>query len=118
MRDLPTNAASQHVVSAVVSLARGFGQRTVAEGVEDEETRAMLLDLGVDYAQGYLIAKPAPGGRGARRLRAERLERDLPEREPAGHVLLEGQLGAHLGLQPQLALRVAVLAPLPLGTNG
>jgi PAS domain S-box-containing protein len=60
VRDLPTNVASQHVVSAVVTLAKGFGQKTVAEGVEDEETRAMLLDLGVDYAQGYLIAKPRP----------------------------------------------------------
>ncbi len=60
VRDLPTNVASQHVVSAVVSLAKGFGQRTVAEGVEDEETLAMLRDLGVDYAQGYLIARPRP----------------------------------------------------------
>jgi PAS domain S-box-containing protein len=60
VRDLPTNVASQHVVSAVVTLARGFGQKTVAEGVEDEETRAILLDLGVDYAQGYLIARPRP----------------------------------------------------------
>ena len=67
VRDLSTNVASQHVVSAVVSLAKGFGQRTVAEGVEDEETRAMLLDLGVDYAQGYLIARPRPGVGSARR---------------------------------------------------
>ena len=60
VRDLPINMASQHVVSAVVSLAKGFGQRTVAEGVEDEETLAKLIDLGVDYAQGYLIAMPRP----------------------------------------------------------
>jgi PAS domain S-box-containing protein len=60
VRDLPSNEASQHVVKAVVSLARGFGQRTVAEGVEDDETLTMLHDFGVDYAQGHAIARPAP----------------------------------------------------------
>lgn len=60
VRDLPQNPASQHVVRAVVSLARGFGQKTVAEGVEDPETIALLCELGVDYGQGYAIGRPAP----------------------------------------------------------
>ncbi|MDA0181610.1 EAL domain-containing protein [Solirubrobacter phytolaccae] len=60
VRDLPQNPASQHVVRAVVSLARGFGQKTVAEGVEDAETLALLCELGVDYGQGYHIGRPAP----------------------------------------------------------
>jgi PAS domain S-box-containing protein len=60
VRDLPENDASQHVVRAVVSLARGFGQRTIAEGVECEGALRMLRDLGVDYAQGFHIAKPKP----------------------------------------------------------
>jgi PAS domain S-box-containing protein len=60
VRDLATNQASQHVVRAVVSLAEGFGQKTVAEGVEDDETLSMLRDFGVDYAQGYAIARPMP----------------------------------------------------------
>jgi PAS domain S-box-containing protein len=60
VRDLTANEASRHVVQAVVSLARGFGQRTVAEGVEDDETLALLSELGVDYAQGYAIARPQP----------------------------------------------------------
>ncbi len=58
--DLPDNAASQQVVRAVVSLARGFGQQTVAEGVEDQRTLAVLRDLDVDFAQGFAIARPAP----------------------------------------------------------
>jgi len=62
VRDLPRNAASQHVVRAVVSLARGFGQKTVAEGVEDAETLALLGELGVDLAQGYHLGRPAPAG--------------------------------------------------------
>jgi PAS domain S-box-containing protein len=60
VRDLTVSAASQEVVRAVVSLARGFGQRTVAEGVEDGATLELLRELGVDCAQGYAIARPAP----------------------------------------------------------
>jgi EAL domain-containing protein (putative c-di-GMP-specific phosphodiesterase class I) len=60
VRDLPQNPASQHVVRAVVSLARGFGQKTVAEGVECAQTLELLRELGVDYGQGYGIGRPAP----------------------------------------------------------
>jgi EAL domain-containing protein (putative c-di-GMP-specific phosphodiesterase class I) len=48
------------VVHACVNLARDFGQKTVAEGVEDAETLAMLRAAGVDYAQGYFLGRPAP----------------------------------------------------------
>jgi PAS domain S-box-containing protein len=60
VRDLRTSTASLHVVEAVVNLARGFGLKTVAEGVEDAETLTLLEALGVDYAQGYHIARPGP----------------------------------------------------------
>jgi EAL domain-containing protein (putative c-di-GMP-specific phosphodiesterase class I) len=59
VRDLPRDEASQHVVRAVVNLARDFGQRTVAAGVEDAETLAMLREFGVDYAQGHFLGRPA-----------------------------------------------------------
>ena len=59
VRDLVVNQASQEVVRAIVGLARGFGQRTVAEGAEDHRTLDLLRELGVDYAQGYGIARPA-----------------------------------------------------------
>ena len=60
VRDLVTNTANQHIVKAVVELARGFGYDTIAEGVEDEETLALLRDYGVDYGQGFLLGAPAP----------------------------------------------------------
>ena len=60
VRDLATDPASSHVVQAVVALARGFGLQTVAEGVEDAATLELLGELGVDLAQGYHIARPAP----------------------------------------------------------
>jgi EAL domain-containing protein (putative c-di-GMP-specific phosphodiesterase class I) len=60
VRDLATNSASHHVVQAVVALARAFGLQTIAEGVEDGATLELLRELGVDLAQGYFIARPAP----------------------------------------------------------
>jgi EAL domain-containing protein (putative c-di-GMP-specific phosphodiesterase class I) len=42
----------------VVELCRGLGRFVVAEGVETEEVLERLL--GVDYAQGYHIARPGP----------------------------------------------------------
>ena len=60
VRDLEVNVASRHVVTAVVSLARGFGQLTVAEGVENAATAELLRELGVDHGQGYHFARPAP----------------------------------------------------------
>jgi PAS domain S-box-containing protein len=60
VRELATNAANQHLVKTIVGLARGFGHRTVAEGVEDEETLALLREYGVDFAQGYHLGRPAP----------------------------------------------------------
>jgi EAL domain-containing protein (putative c-di-GMP-specific phosphodiesterase class I) len=60
VRDLATNSASRHVVEAVVTLARAFGLQTVAEGVEDAAALEVVRELGVDFAQGYHIARPAP----------------------------------------------------------
>jgi PAS domain S-box-containing protein len=60
VRDLPHDASSQHVVRAVVQLALGTGKRTVAEGVEDAGTLALLREYGVDAAQGYYLGRPAP----------------------------------------------------------
>ena len=60
VRALPTEKCSQHIVKAVVSLARDFGIETVAEGVEEEVTLELLRELGVEYAQGYAIGRPLP----------------------------------------------------------
>jgi PAS domain S-box-containing protein len=58
VNDITSNTASRHVVQAVVALARAFSLQTVGEGVEDAETLTLLRELGVDYAQGYHIARP------------------------------------------------------------
>ena len=60
IRELKRNPADQQLVQAIVSIARGLGQKTVAEGVEDEDTMALVRKLGVDFAQGFEIGRPAP----------------------------------------------------------
>ena len=60
VRDLAANAANRHVVKAIVSLAQAFGLETIAEGVEEAESLAILIDENVDYAQGYHLGRPAP----------------------------------------------------------
>ncbi len=58
------HAASGHVdqlvIEAVVRIAQGLGKETVAEFVTDEHSQRMVKRLGVDYAQGYYVGRPAP----------------------------------------------------------
>ncbi|MEP6979164.1 MAG: amino acid permease [Nakamurella sp.] len=59
IRDLLTDRADQVLVKSLVQIARELGKHTVAEFVEDALTLEKLRELGVDYAQGYYIGRPA-----------------------------------------------------------
>jgi EAL domain-containing protein (putative c-di-GMP-specific phosphodiesterase class I) len=58
VRELTHSERDQHVVKAIVALATAFGQETIAEGVENEETLRLLRQLGVTHAQGYHVGTP------------------------------------------------------------
>jgi PAS domain S-box-containing protein len=58
--DAVSSDADQHVIQAIVGLARGFGLQTIAEGVENQKTVDSLRDFGVDHAQGFHVGRPAP----------------------------------------------------------
>ncbi len=47
-------------MQSLVDIARGLNKQTIAEFVEDEPTRVLLQQLGVDYAQGFHVGRPAP----------------------------------------------------------
>ncbi len=51
----PANVA---IVEAIVSLARNLGMKTIAEWAEDAATVQTLIEIGVDYVQGYVVARP------------------------------------------------------------
>ena len=52
-------AQPAHLVKAILNLAQGFGQETIAEGVEDDATHELLRKYGVDFVQGFHIGRPA-----------------------------------------------------------
>ena len=49
------------IVRSAIDLGGALGVNVVAEGVEDESTKAMLADLGCVAGQGFLFARPMPG---------------------------------------------------------
>ena len=48
------------VVEALLMMARALGVRVTAEGIETAEQLAWLRQLGCDFGQGYLFARPGP----------------------------------------------------------
>jgi EAL domain-containing protein (putative c-di-GMP-specific phosphodiesterase class I) len=48
------------MVQAINQIGHTMNIKTIAEFVEDEKTLEAVRSVGVDYAQGYHIAKPAP----------------------------------------------------------
>jgi EAL domain-containing protein (putative c-di-GMP-specific phosphodiesterase class I) len=55
MNQHPANIA---IVEAIVNLAQNLGMKTIAEWAEDAETVQTLAEIGVDYVQGFVVARP------------------------------------------------------------
>jgi diguanylate cyclase (GGDEF)-like protein len=60
VRDILRDERAESMVRAIAQLARAMNITTVAEYVETEEIRTRVRTLGVDYGQGFAIAKPVP----------------------------------------------------------
>jgi EAL domain-containing protein (putative c-di-GMP-specific phosphodiesterase class I) len=58
VRDVDKAPVKRRLVRSITSLCREMGIRVVGEGVETRAERDVLLELGCDLLQGYLIAKP------------------------------------------------------------
>ena len=61
VKDAAFDPEARLIVRCVIELAHGLGLSTIAEGVEDEETIAVLRDLKCDQVQGFHIAEPFRG---------------------------------------------------------
>ena len=60
VRDVVRDPRAELMVRAIAQLARTMSLTTVAEYVETGEIHARIATLGVDYGQGFAIAKPLP----------------------------------------------------------
>jgi PAS domain S-box-containing protein len=62
VRDVATSREDQAMIRGIIAIARELDVLTVAEGIEDAPTLELVTELGVDYAQGFHIGRPAPIG--------------------------------------------------------
>jgi hypothetical protein len=60
VRDILKDPRAESMVQAIAHLSRSMNLVTVAEYVETDEIRLRVSALGVDYAQGFAIARPVP----------------------------------------------------------
>ncbi|MCF8167368.1 MAG: EAL domain-containing protein [Rhodoferax sp.] len=60
VRDMLVDSNDLAIVNGVIGLARAFGRKVIAEGVETRAHGDLLLSIGCELAQGYGIARPMP----------------------------------------------------------
>jgi len=60
VRDMMTDSVDRVIVESMHHIGHEMHIKTIAEWVEDETTRAVLQQTGVDFAQGFSIGKPEP----------------------------------------------------------
>lgn len=60
VRDCATDARRREFLRRISDIGHLWGKRTVAEHIEDRATLEIVQRLGIDFAQGYALAKPVP----------------------------------------------------------
>lgn len=60
IKDMLNDSIDTAMVASIKDVAKAMGMKTVAEFVENEATMTQLGNMGIDFAQGYGVAKPAP----------------------------------------------------------
>jgi EAL domain-containing protein (putative c-di-GMP-specific phosphodiesterase class I) len=102
--DVVTEPATAALVQGLLQLGRGMGLQVIAEGIEDLDQAAWLLDHGCAMAQGYAFGRPAPLPSQAEVLMGELL--DAPAEIVAGELMDDPlppqQLEVHRSVDPEL----------------
>lgn len=52
------NGENSEILQTIISLAKNLKKKVIAEGIETESQLHLLQNLGCDYGQGYLLARP------------------------------------------------------------
>ena len=65
VRDIHEDPVKRAVVAGMLGVASQIGGKVIAEGVETAEELRVLVDLGVEWAQGYYLGRPGPLPAGA-----------------------------------------------------
>jgi EAL domain-containing protein (putative c-di-GMP-specific phosphodiesterase class I) len=60
VRDLVSDSNDRSIVRTIIAMASSLGFEVIAEGVETEAQKELLLNKGCRHFQGYLFGKPMP----------------------------------------------------------
>ena len=60
VREIDTSYTRREIVAALKNLGDKMDAVIIAEGIERREELETLLELGIDYGQGFLLGRPAP----------------------------------------------------------
>ena len=60
VRNLTPDSSDLALCEAMVVMAHKLGIKVIAEGVETQLQRELLMNISCDYGQGYLWSKPVP----------------------------------------------------------
>jgi diguanylate cyclase (GGDEF)-like protein/PAS domain S-box-containing protein len=60
IRDIAVDSSDQAIVRTIIAMAHTLNLTVIAEGVETEEQKGILLNNGCTHYQGYLFGKPVP----------------------------------------------------------
>ena len=60
IRDMTHDAGNLTIVKSIIVMAHELGLKVIAEGIETEEQRQLLVEAGCDFGQGFLYAEPLP----------------------------------------------------------
>jgi len=72
VKSIDTDDAARRLVQAMIGVAEGLGLSVIAEGVETEAQRQVLIAAGCPTMQGYLFSRPQPADEMERYLRRSR----------------------------------------------
>lgn len=59
--DIANNPRDKNMVASIIKLSHDLNLKVVAEGVEDEDQKSLLQDMGCDILQGYILSRPLKG---------------------------------------------------------
>jgi EAL domain-containing protein (putative c-di-GMP-specific phosphodiesterase class I) len=72
VRDMETDAGNRTIAESIVVMAHKLGLKVIAEGIETEAQRRLLVEAGCDYGQGFLFSEALTPRRFERLLMAGR----------------------------------------------
>jgi diguanylate cyclase (GGDEF)-like protein len=78
VRDLGIDPAARVLIEGLLTISRGLRVDLIAEGVETEQQRNMLRDMGCKYVQGYFYGAAMPFRETCLRLDANRQDLSAP----------------------------------------